>query len=82
MFYVSETSTEDEDYINMLEDRYKELKDENDALKERIEELEAAMTKIRDLAVPTTEGRTKSKRERLTLIVNTVDAALKGTGDD
>ena len=46
-------------------------------LQDRIEELESTMATIRELAVPTTtEGRTKSKRERLILIANAVD------GDD
>ena len=47
-----------------------------------IKELEAIMATIRDLAVPTTEGRTKSKRERLILIKNAVDDVLKGADDD
>lgn len=52
-------------------------------LEARIEELESTMATIRDMAVPTTtEGRTKSKRERLVLIKNAVDDVLKGIDHD
>ena len=49
-----------------------------------IKKLETAMTEIRDLTNPAFHSffRAKSKRERLTLIRNTVDEAMKGTGDE